>query len=200
MAQSVWTGGSHHTGLAALPHENIQMQRSIDFVFECVQCDSEKYFCAIKAYFAMNTPYPFKTNDKIARLLNLMSFNEVEALIEGVDETKQRRWKVALYEVLPKEAISIDVTKDMINFINDQLGSDDVQIPNIYALSKYKNRGIDIIEQITAFLLSVGQKKPYIVVGFFERVLDEEKVEEIVNFFEKRYRSTIKVISYSYGK
>ena len=62
-----------------------------------------------------------------------MSFNEVEALIEGVDETKQRRWKVALYEVLPKEAISIDVTKDMINFINDQLGSDDVQIPNIYA-------------------------------------------------------------------
>lgn len=23
MAQSVWTGGSHHTGLAALPHENI---------------------------------------------------------------------------------------------------------------------------------------------------------------------------------
>ena len=24
MAQSVWTGGSHHTGLAALPHENIQ--------------------------------------------------------------------------------------------------------------------------------------------------------------------------------
>ena len=36
---------------------------------------------------------------------------------------------------LPKEAISIDVTKDMINFINDQLGSDDVQIPNIYALA-----------------------------------------------------------------
>ena len=25
MAQSVWTGGSHHTGLAALPHENIQV-------------------------------------------------------------------------------------------------------------------------------------------------------------------------------
>ena len=170
-----------------------EMQRSIDFVFECVQCDSEKYFCAIKAYFAMNTPYPFKTNDKIARLLNLMSFNEVEALIEGVDETKQRRWRVALYEVLPKEAISIDVTKDMINFINDQLGSDDVQIPNIYALSKYKNRGIDIIEQITAFLLSVGQKKPYIVVGFFERVLDEEKVEEIIKFFENDIDKLLKL-------
>lgn len=169
------------------------MQRSIDFIFECVQCDSEKFLCAIKAYFAMNTPYPFKTNDKIARLLNLMSFNEVEALIEGVDETKQRRWKVALYEVLPKEAISIDVTKDMINFINDQLGSDDVQIPNIYALAKYKNRGIDIIEQITAFLLSVGQKKPYIVVGFFERVLDEEKVEEIVNFFENDIDKLLKL-------
>lgn len=27
MAQSVWTGGSHHTGLAALPHENIQEYR-----------------------------------------------------------------------------------------------------------------------------------------------------------------------------
>ena len=25
MAQSVWTGGSHHTGLAALPHENIHI-------------------------------------------------------------------------------------------------------------------------------------------------------------------------------
>ena len=28
MAQSVWTGGSHHTGLAALPHENIQYSRN----------------------------------------------------------------------------------------------------------------------------------------------------------------------------
>ena len=28
MAQSVWTGGSHHTGLAALPHENIQELKS----------------------------------------------------------------------------------------------------------------------------------------------------------------------------
>ena len=27
MAQSVWTGGSHHTGLAALPHENIHPYR-----------------------------------------------------------------------------------------------------------------------------------------------------------------------------
>ena len=29
MAQSVWTGGSHHTGLAALPHENIQYEDAI---------------------------------------------------------------------------------------------------------------------------------------------------------------------------
>ena len=28
MAQSVWTGGSHHTGLAALPHENIQKEQT----------------------------------------------------------------------------------------------------------------------------------------------------------------------------
>lgn len=30
MAQSVWTGGSHHTGLAALPHENIHFDRLFD--------------------------------------------------------------------------------------------------------------------------------------------------------------------------
>lgn len=29
MAQSVWTGGSHHTGLAALPHENIHQELNI---------------------------------------------------------------------------------------------------------------------------------------------------------------------------
>ena len=31
MAQSVWTGGSHHTGLAALPHENIHVFSAIIF-------------------------------------------------------------------------------------------------------------------------------------------------------------------------
>lgn len=37
MAQSVWTGGSHHTGLAALPHENIQLK-------DGKEIDSEKVF------------------------------------------------------------------------------------------------------------------------------------------------------------
>ena len=62
-----------------------EMQSSIDFIFECVQCDSEKFLCAIKAYFAMNTPYPFKTNDKIARLLNLMSFNKINHIFRYIN-------------------------------------------------------------------------------------------------------------------
>lgn len=51
-----------------------EMQRSIDFIFECVQCDSEKFLCAIKAYFAMNTPYPFKTNDQNCKTLKFDEF------------------------------------------------------------------------------------------------------------------------------
>jgi hypothetical protein len=33
VAQSVWTGGSRHTGLAAPPHRNIQSRYKMSFVF-----------------------------------------------------------------------------------------------------------------------------------------------------------------------
>ena len=45
MAQSVWTGGSHHTGLAALPHENIHQALKIiifeigDHEIQCIDLD-----------------------------------------------------------------------------------------------------------------------------------------------------------------
>lgn len=47
MAQSVWTGGSHHTGLAALPHENIHLSFISDLLYneawEYYEIDKNKY-------------------------------------------------------------------------------------------------------------------------------------------------------------
>lgn len=160
------------------------LQRSIEFVFESVYPDSERYLLAMKAYFAMDTPYLFRINDKMANLIELISINEITLMIENLDEVNRMRWKAAFYEELPEEQISIDVVGDMLDFINKQVEFENIQIPNIYSLSKYKNKGIDIIEKITNFLLYVGEKKPYIVVNFFERVFDGEKVEEVVDFFE----------------
>lgn len=160
------------------------LQRSIEFVFESVQACSERYLAAMKAYFAMDTPFLCRINDKIATLLNVTGVNEVTMLIEGLGEINRVRWKAVLYEELPEEKITIDTIREMIDFINGQLEGDNIQIPNIYSLSKYKNKGIDIIQQITEFLLCAGEKRPYIVVKFFGRVLDDEKVEEIIDFFE----------------
>lgn len=160
------------------------LQRSIEFVFEFVQADSEKYQLAMKAYFASGTPYLFRANDKIVNLLKLVNVDDIRVMIEGLDLVNQMKWTVAFYEELPEEEISIDIVNDMVSFIKGQLEADNVQIPNIYCLPKYKDKGIDIIAVITDFLLKVGEKKPYIVADFFERVFDEEKVEEILDFFE----------------
>ena len=160
------------------------LQRSIEFVFEAVSTDFERYLLAIKAYFAMNTPYLFRINDKIADLLKIISINEIMDMIKKLDGVNRMRWKVALYEELPEKEISFDIVGEMFDFINGQSENNNVQIPNMYSLSKYKNKGIDIIEQITDFLLKIGEKKPYIVADFFERVIDDEKAGEILDFFE----------------
>ncbi len=160
------------------------LQRSIEFVFESVQDDSARYLLAMKAYFAMDTPYLSRINDKIANLLKWISVDDIIVMIEGLGFVNRMIWKAAFYEELPVEAISIDTVKEMLDFIKGQLEVDNMQIPNIFSLSKYKNKGIDIIEQITDFLLKAGEKKPYIVINFFERVFDDEKVDEILDFFE----------------
>jgi len=160
------------------------LHRSVDFVFESVHTDSERYLVAMKAYFAMNTPYLSRTNDKIANLLKLVNVDEIMVMIEELDEVNRMRWKAAFYEEFPEEEISIDTVGEMLDFISEQLEFENIQIPNIYSLSKYKNKGMDIIGQITNILLDVGEKKPYIVVNFFERVFDDEKVDEIIEFFE----------------
>lgn len=160
------------------------LQRSIEFVFEFAQADSKKYLSAMKAYFASGTPYLFRTNDKIANLLKIICIDEIITMIEALDFMNKMRWKAALYEELPEEEISIDTVKNMVNFIKEQLEMDNMFIPNIYCLPKYKNKGIDVIEEITDFLLKAGKGKPYIIVNFFERALDAEKVEEIIAFFE----------------
>lgn len=160
------------------------LQQSIEFVFEFVQSDSDRYLCVMQAYFASGTPYLFRTNDKIANLLKIICIDEITTMIEALDSINKMRWKAALYEELPEEEISIDTVDDMLGFIHEQLESDNMFIPNVYCLLKYKNKGIDIIKEVTDFLLKAGDKKPYIIVDFFERVLDAERVEEIIAFFE----------------
>lgn len=132
----------------------------------------------------MDTPYLFRINDKIANLLKLISIDEITDMMEELGEVNRMRWKAAFYEEIPEKEISMDTVGEMLDFISEQLVIENMQIPNIYSLSKYKNKGIDIIERITNFLLEAGEKKPYIVVNFFERVFDDEKVGEIIDFFE----------------
>lgn len=175
------------------------LHRSIDFVFESVHTDSQRYLVAMKAYFAMNTPYLFRTNDKIANLLKLINVDEIMVMIDELDEVNRMRWKAAFYEEFPEEEISIDTVGEMLDFISEQLEFENMQIPNIYSLSKYKNKGMDIIGQITNILLDVGEKKPYIVVNFFERVFDDEKVDEIIDFFEGDTEKLLKLYLISMG-
>lgn len=139
----------------------------------------------MKAYFAMNTPYLNRINDKITNLLKLVSVAEIMAMIEELDEVNRIKWKVAFYEELLEEEISAGIVAEMIDFISEQLEFENMQIPNIYSLSKYKNKGIDIVEQITGILLEVGRKKPYIVVNFFDRNFDDEKIDILIDFFEE---------------
>ena len=160
------------------------LQRSIEFVFESVNTDSKKYLLAMKAYFKMNTPYLFRINDKIARLIKLISIDEIKLMIDNLDEVNKMIWKAAFYEELPEEQISIDTVREMFDFISGKIEFENMRIPSIYSLSKYKNKGIDIVEQITIYLLNVGEKKPFIVVDFFGRVFDDEKIEEIIDFFD----------------
>lgn len=51
MAQSVWTGGSHHTGLAALPHENIQQVFKSDLLVQMERLGYKQYnYVKFKGY------------------------------------------------------------------------------------------------------------------------------------------------------
>ena len=138
----------------------------------------------MKAYFIVNTPYLYRINDKIANLLKIININELMVMINSLDEVNKKRWKTAFYEEFPEEEITIEIVKGMVKFIYKQSGSEYIQIPNICSLAKYKNKGINITEVIADFLLKEGEKKPYIVTNFFERILADEKIDEIIDFFE----------------
>lgn len=160
------------------------LQSSIEFVFESVYMDQERYLLAMKAYFTMDTPYPYRINDKISTLLKVVSVDEIMIMIENLGEVNRRIWKVAFYEEFPREDISGDIIGKLLNFISGQSNNENVQIPNIYSLLKYKNKGIDIVEQITNFLLKVGARKTYVITNFLGRSFNDEKIGKIVDFFE----------------
>ena len=67
----------------------------------------------------------------MANLIVLISINEITLMIENLDEVNRKRWKAAFYEELPEEQISIDVVGDMLDFINEQLEFENIQIPNV---------------------------------------------------------------------
>lgn len=89
MAQSVWTGGSHHTGLAALPHENIHHQKITTDTTEFKYYEVDK-----KGHMTMNKLYldPFMNmyNGEIIsfRISKIASFKNVaDALEEAIERT-----------------------------------------------------------------------------------------------------------------
>lgn len=169
------------------------LQRSIDFVFESLHSDSERYLLAMKAYFTMDTPYLSRINEKMANLIKMISIKEITLMFENLDEVNKMRWKSTYYEELPEELISIDVVKELLDFINGQIEFENIQIPNIYSLSKYKNKGIDIIVPITNILLDVGEKKPYVIVNFFKSMFEEDEIDKIINFFEGDMEKLLKL-------
>lgn len=98
-------------------------------------------------------------------VINVITAPEIEMLII-FNEDKYKEFKKSGKK--PSSFCKEDLK--MLDFISGQLEFENMQIPNIYSLSKYKNKGIDIIEKITNFLSNVGEKKPYIVVNFFETI------------------------------
>lgn len=159
-------------------------RRSIEFIFELLNTNHEKYILAMNAYFSMNTPYLYRINDKMRKLISLISTEEIKHMVKKTDKDNRIKWGKAFYEEFPEEQISLNTVNEMLNFINYQIEFIDIQIPDIYSLPKYKNKGINIVKQITDYLLNVGTNKTYVVANFFGRVLDDRNVDEIIEFFE----------------
>lgn len=159
------------------------IRQSVEIIFELIQDDSKKYLLAMKAYFACDTPYLFRPNNKVISLLKLISRNDLAIMIESLDLENKMSWELAFYEEYLEEEITIDIVKELVHFIKKQLELDNIQIPSIHYLAKYKNKGVDVVTDITDILFEIGKNKPHVIVSFFERVLDEEQVEEIVDFF-----------------
>ncbi|MEG1151164.1 MAG: hypothetical protein RSD51_03670 [Malacoplasma sp.] len=161
------------------------IQRSIENIFELIHDDCDKYLSVMKVYFANDTPYLYRTNDKVISLFKLISRNDLAIMIESLSLENKMRWRIAFYEEYLEEEITINTVTDLVSFIKSQSELDDIQIPSIFHLAKYKNKGLDIVTDIVDVLFKIGKKKPYVIVNFFERILEKEKYEEIIDFFDE---------------
>lgn len=161
------------------------LQESVDYVFDLLENNPERYIIAVKAYFEAGTPYDWRVNKKIAPLFGIISHNSILEMIEVLDISKKAKWKCAYFEELPETQIFAETANHVISFIKEQRIDDTISIPTLDNLVKYKNKGVDVVAPLIQFLLEVGETKSFLIVEFLERSFDEENVDRVIDFFEE---------------
>ncbi|WP_305118539.1 hypothetical protein [Thomasclavelia cocleata] len=169
------------------------IQQSLEIIFDLIKEKTKQYLFVVEAYFECGTPFMYSLNNKVNDMLQIITTDDLENLIDKLNLDKKNKWKVSFYEEFPEEKITIKIVGDLIEFISNQREFKFIQIPRVRYMIKYKNKGVDIVKSITDFLLKIGENKPYVIADFFGRLFDENEVENILSFFDEDMESLMKL-------
>lgn len=164
--------------------EEWSLQSGMGIVFSILEEDVTKYINIIKTYLENDAPccnYP----ERIIRfLIENIGLNETETLIKSYNYINKRIWECTFYQIIPEGKINNDYVVKLLSFTKRELDYQEPIFPCVSCLEKYKYIDKSIVKSISEVVLFASEKNPFLAVNFLERIVDDEKIYEILNLFD----------------
>ncbi len=164
--------------------EDWSLQSGIGIVFSILEEDVAKFINVVKIYLESGAPYSNYPERIIGILIKNIGLEETEILIETNNCVNKRTWECIFYQIIPEEEVNNTYVKKLLAFTRKELNYEEPIFPCVSCLNKYKYIEKNIVESISEIIIKASEKKPYLAANFLERLVEDEKINGLINLFE----------------
>lgn len=160
------------------------LQSGISVVFSTLEGNISEYINVVKIYLESGAPYSNYPERIIYFLIKNLGLKETEMLFGAYNYANKRKWECLFYQLIPEGEINDNYVSKLLDFVKQELELDNPIFPSASYLGKYKYIENDIVGLIGKIILKASDEKPYFAADFLERLVDDEKINYLINIFE----------------
>lgn len=170
--------------LAKKDKEEWSLQSGMGIVFSILEEDVTNYINIVKIYLENGAPCCSYPERMIEFLIKNFGLKRTEVLIKKYDCENKRKWECTFYKIIPNKDVNCLYVLKLLKFTKGELNYEDPIFPCVSCLEKYKFIRKKIVRSISKIIIKASERKAYLAVDFIERVVDDEKIDYLLNLYE----------------
>lgn len=163
--------------------EDWSLKSGIDIIFTILEPEPEIYLDVVTSYLQYQAPYGDNADRIVSKLLMNFGIEQTKKIIGEKDFPYKHSWESAIWENVPKEMLNKELTKEFLNFMEQEASLEMPDFPSILCLERYREYETKIVKKVSEIIIESPPKDSFFIAKFFDYDPRETTIQLILDLF-----------------